>query len=161
MAIDTDALRVDLNDTAEVLGRMADVAACRTGKRWMRLVPDVSPDDIPTGPGILGTAFSARGPAIPEATWVPATDGRKGEQPASVGIAHGAGPDAFAQLRDAGVVLPEGWVPCQDNPRRGLVMELRGTADVAEVFDFITRAVTALCPAQVSGRFIAAFVEQR
>ena len=125
-------------DAVALLGELAG-----NGQGWVNIYPVV--DDAPpeARSGLFGI-FSGRGPAVPLATYVPSTIGRHREQPASVGIQHGAGPRAVARLSDAGIEVPARWRVRQDHPRRGLVLELPGDEPVGQVLAFLLDAATAL-----------------
>lgn len=162
MGIDHDGLRFERSDTGVILARMSEAAVTRDGRRWMNMVPDVDPDDVPSSQGLLGAAFSGRGQAIPEGTWVPPATGRRGITPASLGIGHGQGRDALQFLAERGVVVPTGWTPRQDHPKRGIVIDLPETEGALEaVLGFLMRALEALSPVECDGRFIAVFARRR
>ena len=73
----------------------------------------------------------------------------------TVGLMHPTGAKAVARLAEAGVALPEGWVVRQDHVRRGLVARTPVDADEAEVVEWCVRAGTALCRAEMTGRWRA------
>jgi hypothetical protein len=130
------------SDTAPVLAALA-----RSGGGWLNLQPGMRDDDVPEPRTLFGTLFTARGPQVPIATWVPAED--------SAGIQHAAGPKAAARLAEAGVPVPDGWRVVQDHPKRGLVMRVpQGTPD-ADVITWLLAAARELCGVPLTGDWLA------
>ena len=126
---------------------MAELAARGDGEGWVNITPVVKDEDlmrIPDRSGLVGW-FSARGPAVPVATWMPpATSGRP--RPAQVGLAHGTGPNALPRLAEDGVVLPATWVKRQDHAKHGVVADLPADVDLEEVIDWLLAAASLLTP---------------
>jgi hypothetical protein len=141
------------DDTAVVVERMRRLAADRDG--WINFHPGVDDDsELPTvSIGLIGW-LSARGPSVPEATWVPGEAKRKGVQRDSIGIQHPTGPKAKSTLADRGISIPEGWAVRADHPRRGLVLELPDGTDPDAIVDWLIRATTALSPKPLPPRWV-------
>ena len=111
---------------------------------------DVPP---PTRSG-LAALLGSRGPTVPLGTWSPAHR----RDPATVGIHHGEGTKAVAQLAERGVLLPDGWRRLQDHPKRGLVLVPTPAASAAVldvVLAWLLRATGALCPVRRTGEWRA------
>lgn len=117
-----------------VLAVMAELEADQGG--WVVFEPGYSSDDAPPSAGLFGL-FSARGPAIPDVSWVPGS-------PTEVGIRHGAGPRAVARLVEAGHPVPERWVLRQDHSRRGIVLAVPPGEEHEATVDWLLRAATLL-----------------
>lgn len=118
------------------------------GRGWINVRPVVDEDRLPPRPGILAAIFSAKGTVLPVGTWVPSPlpDGDDERRPSTVGIAHPAGTKVATHLVEAGLRPPEGWRGIQDNPRRGLVVEIPAGTDGAVVVDWLLDAMVELCP---------------
>ena len=56
-----------VDDTSTILDRMAELA---DGSGWIVFDAAVDEDDLPPPPGIVGI-FTAKGPDVPEVSWVP------------------------------------------------------------------------------------------
>ncbi len=140
-------------DDPELLARMAEVSATRTG--WINVQPLIDEEHEPPEPGpfaFLGGSTHK----VPTVTWMPgklAADGTA--KPTTVGLQHAAGPRVAWTLRDAGLPLPDGWRVTQDHPRRGLVASVPPDADDASVIDWLLRAATFVCTVPTTGRWTA------
>lgn len=160
MAHPPELIELTIADRVPLLVRMRELAERRDG--WVNLQP------VPTGeqPGIrraragLFALFSARGPELPVATWVPGELTRKGIEPDSIGLQHAGGPKARLRLAELGVPIPTGWRVLADHPRRGLVLELPPATPPAEALDWLLRAGPALSPVTLPERWVAV-VHQR
>ena len=132
------------------------MASAAVGAGWVNIRPDLNDEQLDEQPRatLLSLWFSARGPAVPMATWTPPASGRK-PRPAVVGIEHGFGPRALAQLREAGVPLPQAWTGRQDHPRRGIVAEVPAVVSCREVLIWLLDACRALCRIDLGDRWIA------
>jgi hypothetical protein len=126
----------------------------RDGSGWLVLDGAVHQDDMPPAPGILGL-FSAKGPEAPELSWVPGEPGGRRVEPLSIGIRHAAGPKAKRRLAEAGHPVPEGWFVVQDNPKRGLVAQVRDGSTAPEVLDWLLRAAAILATVPLTGTWRA------
>lgn len=159
MAIDHIPVPFDRHHPEKVISHMADLAARRDGRGWISFQPKVDPEaEISDGTFAI---FSARGPLLPNATWVPAHRRRRKSVPTMAGLEHPAGKDAVAQLRAAGIVVPDGWTLQQDHPRRGLTFVVPdGDAERVAV-DFLTTAGALLTPLDVGDDWFALVSVQR
>lgn len=145
----------DASAPSAVVGCMRELTATRDG--WVNLQPLVDEEDVPTpSVGILGW-ISAKGPAVPQATWVPGERKRNGVvAPDSVGLQHGGGPRARVTLAEAGTPIPAGWKILSDHPKRGLVLELPEGVDPTAVVDWLLTASRVLSPIDLPTRWVAA-----
>lgn len=138
-----------------VVARMRELARTRDG--WVNMQPLVDEADVPqTSVGVLGW-ISAKGPAVPEATWVPGEKKRNGElAPDSIGLQHRGGPRARATLAEAGAPIPAGWRMLSDHPKRGLVVQLPNDTDPKDVVEWLTLAARILSPMDLPNQWVAA-----
>jgi hypothetical protein len=145
----------DPDAPAGVVGCMRELITSRNG--WVNMQPLVEEEDIPqTSVGILGW-ISAKGPAVPEATWVPGERRRNGSLAAdSIGLQHRGGPRARAALAEAGVPIPAGWKLLSDHPKRGLVIELPADTEPDEIVHWLVAAARVLSPMELPSRGVAA-----
>ena len=147
MARSTEVVELYRSQPDELLGVMHGLAEARDG--WVNLQAVIDEDETPDAPPTRAGLFalvSGRGPSVPVSSWVPGEVSRKGQQPDSLGIQHGAGPKARFRLRDAGVFAPDGATILSDHPKRGLVLSLpAGTAPEA-VLEFLFAASDVLTP---------------
>lgn len=144
MRREPELIEFDVHAPAAVVGRMRELASSRDG--WVNLQPLVDEADVPqASSGLLGW-ISAKGPAVPVATWVPGERTRKGVDPDSIGLQHHGGPKARLTLADAGVPVPPEWKLLTDHPKRGLVIQLPEGVDPAQVVDWLIRAARVLSP---------------
>jgi hypothetical protein len=109
------------------------------------LVPHFDPDSLPPSAPVMQRLFSARGPTIPELSWVPRDPTATKGEPTSFGIRHGAG-HARRFLADRGHSVPERWVVLQDSPKRGLVVAVPDDEPADVVLAWLLRATEVLCP---------------
>ncbi|MFC0082511.1 hypothetical protein ACFFRE_10255 [Aciditerrimonas ferrireducens] len=129
---------------------------------WLHLQPGVPEETVPPPPRGLALllAGSAPGPA-PVATWVPGAVRRRipgsGRQAVDqLGIQHGLAVRARPRLAEAGLwPPPAGWLLRQDDPRRGLVLEVRPEVELEQLLRWLLRATEALSGLPVSGRWRA------
>ena len=160
MAVDHTGVMFTSEDTAEVLSCMEDLATRGDGRGWLNLLPWVEDEDRPpTSP--LGRMFSARGPEIPQATWVPRHRRGRSTVQATIGISHPTGRFAVRRLADNGVDVPQAWAVRQDHVRRGLVFELPDSVGAAEVLRFLMAATEVLSGVETDGRWVADIAVQR
>jgi hypothetical protein len=147
-------IEFDENHRDAVVTRMAAMAAAHQG--WINLTPGLDVDMPPQPRSLMGSLFSARGPAVPLGTW--SAPGPNGRDPATVGIQHGQGPRALQHLAEAGLAMPDTWRRLQDHARRGLVCAVPPSDDPAEldeVLDWLLRATGYLCPLPRTGEWRA------
>jgi len=141
----------------DVAGVADSLAKLRhAGGGWINLLPGIDERavdiDPPTG---LFAFFGNRTPPVTMATVMPAKRDRREAEGMTVGLMHPTGAKALARLAEAGVELPDGWVVRQDHVRRGLVVRTQVGADEADVIAWCVRAGTALCRAEMTGRWRA------
>jgi hypothetical protein len=157
----TGLLLVEFNrgDPSEVIDHMTRLSASLGG--WINFQPNIDPEDV-SGSGFnLLSIFSARGPAIPLATWMPGLHTRKGEAtPPEIGIQHPAGSRAIPVLRTREIDLPDGWRPIQDHPKRGLVVRLPAAVSPNAILRWLLDAATALCAYPLPDSWLAAVYER-
>jgi hypothetical protein len=150
-----EPLVIEFHETQRepVVTRMVIMAGGHKG--WLNLTPGLDVDVPPTPRSPMAGLFSARGPDVPLGTWsAPPSD----REPATVGIQHGRGPQALAQLAELGVTLPEGWRRLQDHSKRGIVLAVPPTTAPAEldrILDWLLQATGALCPVPRTGEWRA------
>lgn len=130
---------------------------------WVTFEPLFDEEALPPVSRSWLDIFSARGPVVPDASWVPGE--RKGDRitPLSVGLRHPSGSRAVSRLAEAGLPVPDGWRMVQDHPKRGLVLEARpGTAvDAGAVLEWMFAALAALTPMPLTGVWRATFHRRR
>jgi hypothetical protein len=150
-----EVIEFDPDERGTVVARMEELEALGSG--WVNIEPAFTDEELAAMPAdnALGRLVSARGPVIPLGTWVAPVRTRRGAEPSSVGIQHGAGARAVAQLREYGLALPEGSRLKTDHPRRGLVVELPVGADPDDVLDWMLRAAIVLSPIALPDRWRA------
>jgi hypothetical protein len=124
------------------------------GAGWVNIRPLVDEDDLPPPPG-LAAVFSAKGPPLPIGTWVFSRHRDGTPAASSIGIAHPAGTKVATRIVDAGLRPPPTWRGRQDNPRRGLVVEVPPDGDVAEGLDWLLRVLLELSPIALAGEWRA------
>jgi len=141
-------------EMAGVAAALANLRAAGSG--WLNLMPGIDEEVVdvepPTG---LFAFFGNRTPPVTMATVMPAKRDRRQTEGMTVGLMHPTGTKAVARLAEVGVAIPEGWVVRQDHVRRGLVVRTPVQAREADVVDWCVRAGTALCRAEMTGRWRA------
>lgn len=156
--VPADAVAIEFAgpDRGEVLAAMRTLAADRSG--WINLSPLIDADRLPPRGGAPGI-FSARGPLVPLATWVPGERGRK-PSPSSLGLQHPLGTKAARALADLGIAVPTGYRVVADHARRGIVMEADDPGDPDEVLEWMVRTTGATCPIEFDGCWVAGVVRR-
>lgn len=119
---------------------------------WVNFIPEVEADHPVKPRSLLSTIFSNRGHSVPLATWSAPDSGDKGP---TLGIEHGAGPNALAQLEQLGSGLPPGWRKMSDHARRGLVLAVPADADRAQSLRWLLEAATHLSSVPLTGSWLA------
>ena len=145
-----EELHFDEDDLSSVADQITALTTARAG--WINFSPEVEPGhELP--PRSFGAIiFSSRGEPVPLATWsAPEEPGGA----ATIGIQHGAGPRALAQLTERDLALPAGWWKRSDHPRRGLVVTVPPEADPEDVVWWLLAASHALCAAPLTGSWLA------
>ncbi len=136
---------------------MAEIAAAPGAGGWVNVGPALTDEQAAQVPARSGLAawFSGRGPSVAMGTWMPdPAPGRS--RAAQVGVEHGQGPNALKRLGEAGLELPVGWLKRQDHAKHGVVVEVDADVELADVVDWMVRAVTILTTdIAVGDQFIA------
>jgi len=146
----TEELPFVEDDLAPVVALLEDLQAAEAG--WINFSPEVEPGAEPLPRNLLAKAFSARGDAVPLATWLAPT-GTEGRS--SLGIEHGSGPRALDHLSRHDLALPEGWQKVADHPRRGLVVSAPASASADDVLWWLLTAAHLLSSAPLTGAWLA------
>ena len=141
----------------DVAGVAHELAALRdAGDGWINLLPGIDEDAVDVDPpGGLFAFFGNRAPPVTMATVMPAKRDRRGAEGMTVGLMHPTGAKAVARLAEAGIAIPDGWVVRQDHVRRGLVVRTPVDSREPDVIAWCVRAGTALCRAEMTGRWRA------
>lgn len=146
-----EQLDITSDDRTGLVRVLAEVTAA--GHGWINVRPVLDPDELPERPSITSAIFSAKAPLpLPVGTWVPGPldrDGRPG--PGSLGVAHPVGKKVATRLVDAGLRPPADWRGVQDNPRRGLVVEVPPGTDAGTIVDWLLAAIDELSPVALAG----------
>jgi hypothetical protein len=151
MALTPDQdLEFDEDDLVALTGVLAELTGAGSG--WVNLRPEVEQGQEPPPRSWLALIFSARGDAVPLATWTPPA--AAGER-STLGIEHGSGPQALARLGEHDLGLRPGWLKVADHPRRGLVVTAPGDADPGDVLWWLLAASHALSTVPLSGAWRA------
>ncbi len=141
-------------EVTAVADALANLRAAGSG--WLNLLPGIDERAVEAEqPGGLFAFFGNRTPAVTMATVMPPKRDRRDSEGLTVGLMHPTGAKAVAHLAEVGVTVPDGWVVRQDHVRRGLVVRTPVRADEVEVVDWCVRAGTALCRAEMTGRWRA------
>ena len=141
-------------EAGEILEFMREAASVEDASRWVNVAPAVDIDLMPKENRFAGL-FAARGPLIPMATWVPGEKKGNDRRPTSVGLEHGIGRDAIAELAELGVTTPPGWYLEQEHPRRGITFQVPSDEDPRVALDYFFAANAALCPIDFGDRWSA------
>ena len=160
MALDKNQIRFERTELDQVVHKMMTLAARGDGSGWLNLQPMVADENRPVESPLF-KLFTAKGPAVPLGTWVPAHHKRDKWQAASVGLQHGAGGKAAALLAERGVVEPQGWVRKQDHIKRGLVYDLPDGQEPKDVLLFLLDAMSQLVNFAIKERWLATAFTQR
>lgn len=145
-----DELAFGEDDLDPVVAVFEELGAAGSG--WVNLSPDLEDDVEAPARSALAGLFSARGHAVPLATWTaPEGPGQR----ATIGLTHGSGPKALARLAQHDLALPEGWLKRADHPRRGLVVTVPAEAEAADVLWWLLAAGHALSTVPLSGEWRA------
>jgi hypothetical protein len=155
----SDVIEFRAEDAGIVVARMDRLGASHRG--WANFQPAIPEEDAPPPPTALGLLFSASIHVVPVCTWVAGRAGRHGIEPDSLGVQHATGPKVVARLASMDLLLPQGWRPVQDNPRRGLVVLTPPGTGHAEQLKWILDAGTKLSPTALTGEWRAVVYEGR
>jgi hypothetical protein len=140
-----------VEDLAPVVARMVELAG---GSGWLVLQPAFDADSAP--PPRRGAGFfTARGPYVPVATWVPGERTRRGIAYTALGIQHGAGGKVVGWLAERGAPVPAGGEVLEDHPSRGLVVAVPPATDHELALGWLVDAADLLCEVQLTGEWRA------
>jgi hypothetical protein len=149
-----DQIEFTVTAPEAAVAAIEELVAARSG--WINLYPEVDEAEAAAvTPNAVASLFRAPGPPIPQATLMAPTDGRRGAEPAQLGMTHGVGTRVVSRLAAEGLTLPEGWKVVQDHVRRGLVVRLDDPVDVERALTWALRAGTLLCPINTTGGWLA------
>lgn len=141
-------------DVAAVADSLAKLRAAGGG--WINLMPGIDEEAAEIQPQAGLFAFLGnRAPPVTMTTVMPPKKDRRATEGLTVGLMHPTGGRAVARLAELGVTVPEGWVVRQDHARRGLLLRTPVDADETDVLTWSIAAGTALCPAEMTGRWRA------
>lgn len=131
--------------------------ALRTaGSGWVNLMPGIDEDASEVHPRAGLFAFFGNNVApVTMTTLMPPKKDRSETEGLTVGLMHPTGGKAVARLAEAGVLVPDGWVVRQDHARRGLLVQTPVDVTDPDVVTWSVRAGTALCRAEMTGRWRA------
>lgn len=151
MALDpTEELPFTEDDLAPVEELLAELAAAQRG--WVNFVPEVEPGHEPPPRSMVIGVFSARGAAVPLATWsAPERPGGR----VTLGVEHGSGPQALDRLTGFDLAPADGWWKVSDHPRRGLVVTAPGEVDHGDALWWLLAAGHALSTVPLTGAWLA------
>ena len=126
------------------------------GGGWVNLMPGIDEEasDVHPRAGLFAFFGNNAAPVTMTTVMPPKTD-RGDSEGLTVGIMHPTGGQAVQRLAEAGVAVPDGWLVRQDHARRGLLLQTPPAATETEVIDWSVRAGTALCRAEMTGRWRA------
>jgi hypothetical protein len=126
------------------------------GSGWINLLPGVDEEAAEAQPRAgLFAFFGNQAAPVTMTTVMPPRQDRRDSEGVTVGIMHPTGGKAVARLAEAGVPLPDGWQVRQDHARRGLLVRTPVAVGEDDVIDWSVRAGTALCRAEMTGRWRA------
>ena len=126
------------------------------GGGWINLMPGIDEEASEVHPRAGLFAFFGNNAApVTMTTVMPPKKDRSDTEGLTVGIMHPTGGKAVERLAEAGVTVPDGWVVRQDHARRGLLLRTAVAVADADVIDWSVRAGTALCRAEMTGRWRA------
>lgn len=141
----------ELAEVAAALKNLRDA-----GSGWVNLMPGIDEDAVAVEPQAgLFAFFGNRAPPVTMATIMPPKRDRRDSEGLTVGLMHPTGAKAVARLAEVGVTVPDGWVVRQDHVRRGLVVRTPVAQAEMDVIAWCVRAGTALCRAEMTGRWRA------
>ena len=141
-------------DVGAVVAALTRLRAASGG--WINLMPGIDEEAAQPEPAAgLFAFFGNRAPPVTMTTLMPPGAKRRDSEGVTVGMMHPTGPKAVPRLAEAGVAIPEGWVVRQDHARRGLLVRTPPTADDTDLVTWALRAGTALCRADMTGRWRA------
>ena len=141
-------------DDAAVAAELRALRAAGSG--WINLMPGIDEEASEVHPRAGLFAFFGNNSApVTMTTLMPPKKERRDTEGLTVGMMHPTGGKAVARLAEAGVRIPDGWVVRQDHARRGLLVQTPVGVGEFDVLEWSVRAGTALCRAEMTGRWRA------
>ncbi len=141
-------------DEDAVAGMLAMLRVAGGG--WINLMPGIDEEASDVHPRAGLFAFFGNNAApVTMTTLMPPKKERSATEGLTIGMMHPTGGKAVARLAEAGVTVPDGWVVRQDHARRGLLLGTPVNVTEADVIAWSVRAGTALCRAEMTGRWRA------
>ena len=141
----------DLTVVADELGSLR-----AAGGGWINLLPGIDEEASDVHPRAGLFAFFGNNAApVTMTTLMPPKKDRSETEGVTVGLMHPTGGKAVARLAEAGVPVPDGWMVRQDHARRGLLLRTPVAVSELDVIAWSVRAGTALCRAEMTGRWRA------
>jgi hypothetical protein len=141
-------------DVAAVADALRPLRAAGSG--WINLMPGIDEDAGEVHPRAgLFAFFGNQAAPVTMTTVMPPKQDRRASEGVTVGLMHPTGGKAVARLAEAGVTIPDGWVVRQDHARRGLLVRTPVDVRETDVIDWSVRAGSALCRAEMTGRWQA------
>jgi hypothetical protein len=141
----------DVAPVADALRQLRDA-----GSGWINLLPGIDEDATDMEPRAgLFAFFGNQAAPVTMTTVMPPRRDRRDTEGITVGIMHPTGGKAVARLAEAGVTVPDGWQVRQDHARRGLLLRTPAVVRDEDVVAWCVRAGTALCRAEMTGRWQA------
>lgn len=155
MARKVETFEFDPAEPGDVVAAMGRLATAGDG--WINLLPGVDDADArePEVRSPFSLLFGQAQAPVTMSTWLPAKLRSAGAGEMTLGLMHPRGRHAVAQLRDAGVPLPDGWRVRQDHARRGLIVVVPASVPHLAVLDWAVRAGSALAMVGLTGRWQA------
>jgi len=141
----------------EVTAVAGELAALRVaGGGWINLLPGIDEEASDVHPRAGLFAFFGNNAApVTMTTLMPPKKDRSETEGVTVGLMHPTGGKAVARMAEAGVPVPDGWMVRQDHARRGLLLRTPVAVSELDVIAWSVRAGTALCRAEMTGRWRA------
>jgi hypothetical protein len=141
----------ELEGVADALRMLRDASS-----GWINLMPGIDEDAADVHPRAgLFAFFGNQAAPVTMTTVMPPRKDRRDTEGLTVGIMHPTGGKAVARLAEDGVTMPDGWLVRQDHARRGLLVRTPVAVSEDDVIDWSVRAGTALCRAEMTGRWQA------
>jgi hypothetical protein len=126
------------------------------GSGWINLMPGIDEEASDVHPRAGLFAFFGNNAApVTMTTLMPPKKERRDTEGLTVGVMHPTGGKAVTRLAEAGVHIPDGWMVRQDHARRGLLVQTPVQVAESDVLEWSVRAGTALCRAEMTGRWRA------
>jgi hypothetical protein len=144
-----ETLEFTVEDLAPVVELMD---ALEPAGGWLTLRPAFDAESAPPPRRGMGF-FTARGPYIPVATWVPGERTRQGVAYTALGLQHGVGGPIVRWMAERGHPLIEGGEVIEDHPGRGLVVAVPPASDHRLALEWLIDAADLVCAIQLTGEW--------